>query len=58
MKLCEANRKLSVEVKEFLQNVPDVKEESVTDYLVWKWGELDRKFNYINIKTFQEKKKA
>ena len=58
MKLCEANRKLSVEVKEFLQNVPDVKEESVTDYLVWKWGELDRKFNYINIKTFTRKEEG
>jgi hypothetical protein len=52
MKLCEANRKLSEDVKGFLQNVPDVKEESITDYLVWKWGELDKRFNYINIKTF------
>jgi len=55
MKLCEANQKLSEEVKGFLQNVPDVKEESITDYLVWKWGELDDKFNYINIKTFTRK---
>ena len=52
MKQCDANLKLSREVKGFLENVPNVKEESITDYLVWKWGELDKKFNYINIKTF------
>lgn len=38
-------------------NVPDVKEESITDYLVWKWRELDKKVNYINVSTFTGKKK-
>lgn len=50
--LCETNRAVSVEVRDFLVNVPDAKEESITDYLVWKWRELDARFKYINISTF------
>lgn len=50
--LCEANKALGIEVREFILNVPDAKEESITDYLVWKWRSLDKKFNYINVKTF------
>lgn len=52
MNLCESNKATSLEVKNFMQNVSDIKEESITDYLVWKWRELDKRFNYINIKTF------
>ncbi len=39
-------------IKNFMLNVSDVKEESITDYLVWKWRELDARFKYINITTF------
>lgn len=52
MNLCEANKAVSLEVKNFMLNVPDIKEESITDYLVWKWRELDARFKYINISTF------
>lgn len=58
MTLCESNRKLSEEVQGFLRNVPDVKEESITDYLVWKWGEIDKRFNYLNIKTFTRQEES
>jgi hypothetical protein len=40
------------EVAAFLRNVSDVKEESITDYLVWKWREIDKRFKYLNITTF------
>lgn len=50
--LCEANKALGIEVRDFILDVPDAKEESITDYLVWKWRSLDKKFNYINVKTF------
>jgi|GEM_PF-3885934 len=33
MNLCEANKTVSLEVKNFRLNVSDVKEESITDYL-------------------------
>lgn len=52
MNICEANKAVSLEVKNFMLNVPDVKEESITDYLVWKWRELVARFKYINISTF------
>lgn len=52
MTICKANKAVSVEVRNFLVNVPDAKEESITDYLVWKWRELDARFKYINISTF------
>lgn len=52
MNLCDANKEVSLEVKNFMLNVPDVKEESITDYLVWRWSELDRRFKYINVSSF------
>lgn len=50
-KLCECNKKLVEEIKEFLENVGDVKEESITDYLVWKWKEIDKRFNCVKTDT-------
>jgi len=50
--LCDSNKALGHEVHEFILNVPDAKEESITDYLVWKWRLLDRRFKYINATTF------
>ena len=52
LELCEANKAVGTEVRNLILNVPDAKEESITDYLVWKWRTLDKKFNYINVKTF------
>ena len=58
MSLCDANKALSLEVKNFMLNVPDVKEESITDYLVWKWRELDARFKYINVSTFTRQEES
>ncbi len=58
MSICEANKAVSLEVKNFMLNVPDVKEESITDYLVWKWRELDARFKYINVSTFTRQKES
>lgn len=52
MDLCQNNKAISKEVKNFILNVGDIKEESITDYLVWKWKEIDKKFNVINVSTF------
>ncbi len=52
MNICDTNKILSLDIKNFILNVPDVKEESITDYLVWKWRELDARFKYISISTF------
>ena len=60
MNLFQSHINLSTEVAKFLLNCTDVKEESVTDYLVWKWSELDKRFKHININTFtrQEENKT
>ena len=52
MNICDSNRAVSLEVLNFMQNVGDIKEESITDYLVWKWRELDKRFNYLSVSTF------
>jgi len=36
---CEANKALSLKVLEFMRHVYDIKEESITDFLVWQWRE-------------------
>lgn len=41
-----------MEVKNFIRNVPDVGEGSITDSLVWKWRELDSGLKYINTPIF------
>jgi hypothetical protein len=58
MTICDANKAVSLEVKNFMLNVPDVKEESITDYLVWKWRELDARFKYINVSTFTRQEES
>jgi hypothetical protein len=40
-----------MEVKDFLVHVPNANEESITDFLLWKWRLLDKRFNYINVAT-------
>ena len=52
MTICATNHALSVEVRKFIENVGDAKEESITDYLVWKWRELDKRFNYLRVTPF------
>lgn len=52
MNTCDANRAVSLEVKSFIENVGDIKEETITDFLVWKWRELDRRFNYLRVTPF------
>ena len=50
--LCDCNKAVALDVRDFVLNVPDVKEESITDYLVWKWRLLDSRFNFLKVKTF------
>lgn len=56
--LCDSNKAVGLEVRDFILNVPDAKEESITDYLVWKWRLLDARFKYINTKTFTRQEES
>ena len=54
MSICRDVINLSKEVFDFIDNVSDLKEESITDYLTWKLRLIDSnsKFNVLNINTF------
>jgi len=52
MELCDKNIEISKSICEFINYVPDVGEESITDYLVWQWRKLDSRFNYLSVAKF------
>lgn len=56
--LCNCNIILIKEVKNFLENVENVKEESITDYLAWRWSILDKRFSYIKYDMHSRKKES
>lgn len=59
--ICDCNKAVGREVRDFISNVPNAKEESITDYLVWKWRLLDARFNYIKpqtLKTFTRQEES
>jgi hypothetical protein len=49
MSKCTENIRLDNEVYDFIDYVNDVGEESITDYLVWQWRKLNKKFNYLSV---------
>jgi|TARA_B100000929_G_scaffold287190_1_gene273468 hypothetical protein len=57
---CQAHKSVTREVKEFLMNVGGVGEESITDFLLWKWASINKKFKSINVSSFtkQEENKV
>jgi hypothetical protein len=58
MNICDSNLALDLEVRGFMENVSDIKEESITDFLVWKWRELDKRFNYIRVHPFNHEEES
>ncbi|MEY4978156.1 MAG: hypothetical protein RLZZ352_426 [Pseudomonadota bacterium] len=58
MNICDANLALELEVRRFIENVGDIKEESITDFLVWKWRELDKRFKYIRLHPFNHEEES
>lgn len=58
MNICDANLALELEVRQFIENVSDVKEESITDFLVWKWRELDKRFKYVRVHPFNHEEES
>ena len=52
MNSCEVHKSVTAEVAEFISHVPDVKEESITDFLLWKWRDADKRLRSINVSSF------
>lgn len=49
---CREHKKVCKKVKDFLVNVSSAGEESITDYLLWQWREIDNSFNSIKVSDF------
>lgn len=58
MNHCQTHRSVTHEVKEFLMNVDGVGEESITDFLLWKWALIDRKFRSIKVSSFTRQEES
>ncbi len=58
MNQCQAHKSITSEVKEFLLNVDRVGEESITDFLLWKWALIDKKFKSINVSSFTRQQES
>jgi hypothetical protein len=56
--VCDAHKAVAADVKQYMLNVPSVNEESITDYLVWKWRSLDSRFNCIDVRTHSHHKES
>lgn len=54
MNICAENKAVGLDVRNFLIHVPNVNEESITDYLVWKWEEINdaAKFRCLDVRKF------
>ena len=55
---CQEHKSVTHEVKEFLMNVDGVGEESITDFLLWKWALIDKKFKSINVASFTRQEES
>ncbi|NVJ90407.1 MAG: hypothetical protein HWE34_02055 [Methylocystaceae bacterium] len=58
MEHCAAHKKVTSEVKEFMQRVDGVGEESITDYLLWKWEKINDKFKSIKVSSFTRQEES
>ncbi len=52
---CKEMKVLSKKVYDFIDNVPSVQEESITEYLMWQWSLLDKKIKFIKHKKLHTK---
>jgi hypothetical protein len=55
---CQAHKSVTREVKEFLMNVDGVGEESITDFLLWRWTLIDKRFKSINVSSFTRQEES
>jgi len=53
--LCKEIKTLSEQVYDFIDNVPSVQEETITEYLMWQWSLLDKKVKFIKRKRLHTK---
>lgn len=52
MNMCEKHKEVERQVVEFTENVRHVGEESITDYLFWKWADINKCFQHLDFKHY------
>lgn len=52
MPLCQMHKNIEDEVVDFTAHVPSAGEESITDYLFWRWSLLNQKNSHLVAKSF------
>lgn len=52
MSLCQMHKDIEEEVIDFSTYVQSAGEESITDYLFWRWALANRKYSHFTAKTF------
>lgn len=52
MNICEKHKEVERQVVEFTENVRHVGEESLTDYLFWKWADINKCFQHLDFKHY------
>jgi len=50
--LCQIHTDIEQEVIDFMDQVRRVGEESITDFLLWRWAQANSSFKHFNVKTF------
>lgn len=50
--LCQIHTDIEQEVVDFMAHVKGVGEESITDFLLWRWAKANNNFKHFNVKTF------
>lgn len=52
MNMCEKHKEVERQVAEFTENVRHVGEESITDYLFWKWADINKCFQHLDFSHY------
>ncbi|WP_201603615.1 DUF6615 family protein [Psychrobacter immobilis] len=52
MNMCEKHKEVERQVVEFTENVRHVGEESITDYLFWKWADINKCFQHLDFSHY------
>ncbi len=58
MNMCEKHKEVERQVVEFTENVRHVGEESITDYLFWKWADINKCFQHLNFSHYTKSQES
>ena len=54
--ICSETKRVSEEVYDFINNISNVQEETLTEYLFWQWSKINKRVKFIERKNLHTKK--